>query len=237
LAIVPPQLPPCENHPALTIEGLAARRGQRLLWQGVEAHWQAGQAVWLRGANGVGKTTMLEILAGLRQPLAGNVAWSTSQGGIAEGDAAINPTTLLLGHRHPLHPHLTVVENLRYWQRLWHSQKKSFGNPSGQQSGQQQLSPPPPKLDELLASWQLQAAATQLVGTLSAGQRQRVGLCLLSLLHWRPVWLLDEPATALDQTGVGRLVQCLQDYVAAGGLCLFTSHQPLPIKATIWDLS
>jgi drug/metabolite transporter (DMT)-like permease len=51
------------------------------------------------------------------------------------------------------------------------------------------------------------------------------------------VWLLDEPATALDQTGVGRLVQCLQDYVAAGGLCLFTSHQPLPIKATIWDLS
>jgi heme exporter protein A len=88
-----------------------------------------------------------------------------------------------------------------------------------------------------LASWQLQAAATQLVGTLSAGQRQRVGLCLLSLLPWRPVWLLDEPATALDQTGVGRLVQCLQDYVAAGGLCLFTSHQPLPIKATIWDLS
>lgn len=229
---MPPQSPPCENHPALIITGLAAQRGQRLLWQGIAAHWQAGQAVWLRGANGVGKTTMLEILAGLRQPLAGTVAWSTGQGGFG-GDTAVNPTTLLLGHRYPLHPHLTVVENLRYWQRLWHSQKKSFGNPSGQQ----QLSPPPPKLDALLASWQLQAAATQLVGTLSAGQRQRVGLCLLSVLPWRPVWLLDEPATALDQTGVGRLVQCLQDHVVAGGLCLFTSHQPLPLAATIWELS
>ena len=178
---------------------------------------------------------MLEILAGLRQPLAGNVAWSTSQGSF-EGDATVNPTTLLLGHRHPLHPHLTVVENLRYWQRLWHLPSK----PSGQAPGHPQLSPPPsppPNLDALLASWQLRAAATQLVGTLSAGQRQRVGLCLLSVLPWRPVWLLDEPATALDQTGVGRLVQCLQDHVAAGGLCLFTSHQPLPLAATIWELS
>lgn len=230
---MPPQSPPCENHPALIITGLAAQRGQRLLWQGVEAHWHAGQAVWLRGANGVGKTTMLEILAGLRQPLAGTVAWSTGQGGFG-GDTAVNPTTLLLGHRYPLHPHLTVVENLRYWQRLWHLPSK----PSGQAPGHPQPSPsPPPKLDDLLASWQLRAAATQLVGTLSAGQRQRVGLCLLSVLPWRPVWLLDEPATALDQTGVGRLVQCLQDYVAAGGLCLFTSHQPLPLAATIWELS
>jgi heme exporter protein A len=96
---------------------------------------------------------------------------------------------------------------------------------------------PPPKLDDLLASWQLRAAATQLVGTLIGGATATGWAVPAIRTAVAPVWLLDEPATALDQTGVGRLVQCLQDHVAAGGLCLFTSHQPLPLAATIWELS
>ena len=64
------------------------------------------------------------------------------------------------------------------------------------------------------------------VATLSSGQRQRVKLARLGLA-WRPLWLLDEPFTALDHAAVERLEVQLTDHARRGGLVLFTSHHRL----------
>lgn len=187
----------------LIVDQLTAARGGRTLWQGLNAGWQAGQAVWLQGINGSGKTTLLEILANLRQPTSGSIAWNDNDHPLP---------SLLLGHRHPLHPRLTVQQNLAYWQRLW-----------------QRLADQPPSLSQILAQWNLTGLANQTIARLSAGQRQRAGLSLLNLLPHRPIWLLDEPATALDQASTQLLTDAVDRHVQQGGLCVFTSHHPLPL--------
>lgn len=61
---------------------------------------------------------------------------------------------------------------------------------------------------------------------LSAGQRRRVALARL-LVHERPLWLLDEPLAALDQSGIEQLQALLAAHAAAGGAVVLSSHQGL----------
>ena len=68
------------------------------------------------------------------------------------------------------------------------------------------------------------------VRVLSQGQRRRIGLARLRLVA-RPLWILDEPLTALDVDGIALLRDLLERHLDAGGLCVAASHQPLPVSA------
>jgi heme exporter protein A len=61
---------------------------------------------------------------------------------------------------------------------------------------------------------------------LSQGQRRRIGLARLSLLH-RPLWILDEPVTALDAAGIALLAKLVADHLEDGGLAVAATHAPL----------
>jgi heme exporter protein A len=67
---------------------------------------------------------------------------------------------------------------------------------------------------------------------LSAGQQRRVNLARL-FLSSAPVWLLDEPFTAIDKGGVDELQSLLAAHVAAGGAVLMTSHQTLQVSCDV----
>jgi len=73
---------------------------------------------------------------------------------------------------------------------------------------------------------------------LSAGQQRRVSLARLPLLGIAaPLWLLDEPFTALDDRGIALVTTLLEEHQAAGGGAIFTTHQPLaprPGLETLW---
>lgn len=71
--------------------------------------------------------------------------------------------------------------------------------------------------------------------TLSAGQHRRVNLARL-YLSASPLWLLDEPFTAIDRSGVAGLESRLVEHVAAGGAAVITSHQPLGVSCDIYRL-
>ena len=64
----------------LHTQGLAAQRGERLLFRGLNLTLNAGEVVWLRGRNGRGKTSLLRILAGLSTPAEGSVGVSGPAG-------------------------------------------------------------------------------------------------------------------------------------------------------------
>jgi heme exporter protein A len=68
------------------------------------------------------------------------------------------------------------------------------------------------------------------IAYLSAGQKRRVGLARL-LIAPRPIWILDEPLTALDSAGQDLLNAMLLDHLAAGGLIVAATHAPLAIAA------
>lgn len=91
--------------PLINATGLAAIRGERLLFRDVSIAVHGGESLVLRGANGNGKTTLLRILAGLTRPAEGSVTREVGFHWIA--------------HRTGLKPHETPREHLCLWARAW----------------------------------------------------------------------------------------------------------------------
>lgn len=91
-------------NPSLTIERLACARGNRLLFEGVDLALSAGEAAVVTGANGVGKSSLLRIAAGLLAPASGRVT--------CEGGVALMSEALALDAEQPL------ARALAFWARL-----------------------------------------------------------------------------------------------------------------------
>jgi heme exporter protein A len=180
----------------LEFSEVAVARGDRVLLRNLAGHVAAGDVLHIRGANGIGKTSLLEILAGLRDPESGTVTRAF------EPDACH-----WIGHRNALNPALTPVENLRFWCAL-------HGAPADQ-------------VGVGLRAFGLQDVAEQPCRQLSAGQKRRAALARLAVAQ-RPVWFLDEPLSALDQSGIALWLELLTRHQQGGGTAVITSHQMLP---------
>ncbi|HEY7883897.1 MAG TPA: cytochrome c biogenesis heme-transporting ATPase CcmA [Cellvibrionaceae bacterium] len=196
------------SEPILTLQELTCERDERLLFSHLNYRCQAGDLVQILGANGAGKTSLLRILAGLITPLEGRVLW---RGKTIAHQPDFVRELLFLGHQVPVKGLLTVLENLRWLNRL------QTRNPSISER-------------EALQRVGLEACADTPCQQLSAGQRRRVLLAQLYLSQ-APLWILDEPFTAIDQAGVGQLETVIDQHRHNGGLVLITSHQTLKINA------
>jgi len=194
------------NPPAdavLTVRELECRRGDRVLFAPISFAVGAGSIVWIRGANGQGKTTLLRTLAGLSAPAAGDLAWT--------GAPEIAPRPLYLAHANALKEDLTVSESLRFLLLL-----------SGQRVDGLDL-------DRALERFGMASRKDAFVRTLSQGQRRRVALARLAAQRELLPWLLDEPFDALDAAGVELLAGVIAQHARRGGAVVLTSHLPLPI--------
>ena len=196
--------PPRDDRPdpLLRIADVACRRGERLLFRGLGFVLRAGQIVWIRGANGQGKTTLLRTLAGLSAPESGEIVWR---------DPAPQRRIVYLAHANALKEDLTVVESLRFLLAL---------------AGE---APDRDALDGALARFGLASRRDAPVRTLSQGQRRRVALARLAAETTPSTWLLDEPFDALDASGIETLNALLTAHAGRGGSVILTSHVPLTL--------
>jgi heme exporter protein A len=189
--------------PVLQAEGLAAFRGEFLVFRDLSFVVPAGGALLLAGPNGAGKSTLLRLLAGLLPPAAGRLLWD---GEDALPDAAAHAVRVaFLGHRDAVKPGLTVAENMRFAARL-----------GGFDAG------------AALSAMALDALAALPARMLSAGQSRRLALARV-VLSPAPLWLLDEPTLGLDTASVVRLGTLLAAHRARGGLVVAATHLPLPL--------
>ncbi|HEY1458990.1 MAG TPA: cytochrome c biogenesis heme-transporting ATPase CcmA [Casimicrobiaceae bacterium] len=197
----------------LEAQHLAAQRGAVTLFAGVDFTLTPGEALLVTGANGSGKTTLLKMVAGLAHPAAGALAWQ----GIARApfDAATRATTLYIGHAPALKDELTAEENLRSLAVL-HGTSAEWA-----------------AVREALRAWTLEAQRALPARVLSQGQRRRVGLARLRLVS-RPLWVLDEPTTALDAAGIATLQDQLATHLDQGGLAMIATHHPLALREGTW---
>lgn len=186
----------------LLVRNLTLIRGQRVLFRDLSFDVGAGQALGLEGPNGAGKTSLLRAIAGFIAPAAGTIAF----GETAEAESR-GAFVGWLGHHDGAKPQLTPREVLSFYARL----HGAGGD-----------------IDAALGEVGLKAIADLPCQYLSAGQKRRLALARLKLSQ-RPLWLLDEPLAALDTAGKALAASFIAAHVAAGGLCLAATHEPLGI--------
>ena len=190
-------------HRLLEARQLEASRDDRVLFTGLDFRLEPGHMLQITGRNGVGKTTLLNMVAGLSRPASGQVLW---QGQPVEQDyAAYLGSLSFIGHLGGLKPGLSPLENLRFLCRL-------RGLPVVEAV-----------LWAALKKVGLYGYEEVLVGRLSAGQKRRAALARL-FVEGTPLWILDEPFTAIDRGGVGELEGWLGEHLAGGGMILLTTH-------------
>lgn len=168
-----------------------------------------GETQLLLGQSGSGKTTMLQLLAGLRRPTAGEVTVNGQR--LADlGEAALD--TFRGKHIGMVFqtPHfvraLTVRENLRLAQNLAGAKTDDV------------------RIDDLLAELDLTAKADSLPGRLSVGQQQRAAIAR-ALVNRPAVLFADEPTSALDDENTRRVVDLLRrQATAANAALLIVTH-------------
>jgi heme exporter protein A len=185
----------------LLAEGLGSIRGGRALFQDLSFALAPGEALMVVGPNGSGKTTLLRLIAGLLPPTAGRIVLVDSEQPVAE-------TVHFVGHLDALKGALTLGENLTFYRRL-------FGGAGD-------------AVDAALGRMGIGSLAMLPAEVLSAGQRRRAALARLLVSH-RPIWLLDEPANALDADGQTLLARLMQAHRGRGGIVIAATHTRLDL--------
>lgn len=184
--------------------GLSCIRDDRVLFEELAFELVSGQVLLLEGKNGSGKTSLLRILCGFREPDAGKINW----GGEAVKDSRFYADMAYVGHLDGIKKELTVLENLKMSLAL-----SSAGRYS---------------IDQALAKVHLSGYDDVLVQALSAGQKRRLSLARL-LITENVLWILDEPFTSLDRQGIALIESLMAEHCASGGMIVLTSHHDIDL--------
>lgn len=182
----------------IVVRDLTLRLNNRVIFDNLRFSLDGGKCAAVLGTSGVGKTSLLKIIAGLMRPDAGTV--SGSDGLPLAGRIAY------MGQNDLLYPWLTVRQNITLGARLRREKPESDW------------------ADYLLAEVGLDGCGASLPAALSGGMRQRAALAR-TLYERQSVVLMDEPFSALDTLTRAR-IQALSARLLAGRTVLLITHDP-----------
>ena len=194
----------------LAANDLSAVRGERLLFKQLNFSLKNGTVLYLQGANGTGKTTLLRMLCGLSKPYSGVINWCGNN--INDLAEEFHQHVVYIGHLPGIKEDLTALENLQFSLAL-----------TGELFNLAQA-------NEVLNMLGLARGLHLPTRMLSQGQKRRVALARLWLQDL-PLWILDEPFTALDVDATKLLKQKIERFANAGGMVVLTTHQEVLIDA------
>jgi heme exporter protein A len=183
-------------------------RGDRPLFSQLSFRLKPGELMHVTGVNGSGKTTLLRTLCGLTHAAAGEVRWNGST--IQELGDDYRSQLAYVGHSNGIQGELTAEENLRAAACLGTAADTT-------------------RIQETLERLGLAPYRHFPSKVLSQGQKRRLGLARLSILR-KPLWILDEPLSALDVNSVALMTEILLEHLARDGLIIMTSHQDIGVE-------
>lgn len=182
---------------SITLDGISLERGTTPIVSGLSLSLAPKDLIWIGGDNGIGKSSILRLIAGLLRQESGSVEYALD-------NAPCLPARMISyqGHNEPLKPQERVSEALKFWASL-------SGNISG--------------IDAAMDAVGIGGLAGQYCHSLSAGQSRRLALAKL-LIEDKPVWLLDEPSAAMDSAGQDLIDDLITAHIEAGGAVMIASH-------------
>ncbi len=171
------------SDPVVSVKGVSQRYGKAIALDAINLDIPGRKMIGLIGPDGVGKSTLLGIIAGVRRLQSGHVQVLGGNISDARFRTAVSSRVAYLpqGLGKNLYPTLSIFENVDFFGRL-------FG-----QSREERES----RISDLLASTDLISFRDRPAGKLSGGMKQKLGLCC-SLIHDPDLLILDEPTTGVD---------------------------------------
>ncbi|GGB33952.1 cytochrome c biogenesis ATP-binding export protein CcmA [Tistrella bauzanensis] len=202
------QTPQNDGPDQLVLHDLACFRGDRPIFLHLDGELRAGHALVVTGRNGSGKSTLLRIIAGFVRADAGQILWN----GLDRDDHDLPWRERLqyLGHRDGIAGELSAGADLGHWAAIMGVARAGRAD----------------RVVAALTALDIPHLADLPVRVLSAGQRRRLALARLLLAH-RPLWVLDEPTTALDRSGSALVAGLIGDHLDRGGMVVTATHLPL----------
>lgn len=197
------------DHYSLEAHGLSCIRDDWTLFEDLSFGLNTGQALLLEGRNGSGKTSLLRLLCGIRQPDAGEIHWQGED--IFSLGADYHVHIAYVGHKDGIKGDLTASENLKL--------ARGLGVPNEALD-----------IDTALERVELSDMDDVPARNLSAGQQRRLALARL-LVTRSALWILDEPFTSLDSHGIDLVETLFSEHLAGGGMLAVTSHHPVNLSA------
>ncbi len=194
------------SEPLLAFSEIAFERDDVPLFSGLSDQVAAGDILQIAGGNGSGKTTLLRILATALTATSGDLLWRGKP--VARHRSEYLSELVFLGHSPGIKLALTPRENLLSLAKIYPVWDHDISS--------------------VLARVGLGGCEDMACHSLSAGQQRRVMLARLSMAA-APLWILDEPLTAIDQEGVLLVEHLLLEHADRGGAVILSSHQALTI--------
>ncbi|MEK6745626.1 MAG: cytochrome c biogenesis heme-transporting ATPase CcmA [Pseudomonadota bacterium] len=183
----------------LICENLRCIRGDRIIFEHLGFCLQEGSLLLLKGANGVGKTTLLKILSGLLPADGGDILWDNVP---LKDNNYFKNDLMMIGHKSGVKGDATVYENLEFWAKLYDTEVL---------------------IQAALSFYNLQRFADVPAAQLSAGWQRRIALARLIVSPCK-LWLLDEPTNFLDEDAVTLTANLIESRVKQGGIVVVASH-------------
>ena len=194
--------------PLLQVVDLFCERDDRVLFNNLNFSVFPGEILQVEGQNGSGKTTLLRILSGLSRHYEGEILWRGVS--VTEQAEQFRHELLYFGHNAGVKAVLTPEENLAWYAALDTDIDLQH-------------------IPNALNAVGLQGFEDVPCHMLSAGQNRRVSLARLYLSR-APLWILDEPFTAIDKKGVAAKEALLLEHAARGGTVMLTTHHELDLS-------
>ena len=196
----------------LEIISVSLKRNKRIIFDNFNLKLCKSQIMILIGDNGVGKTSLLDLISGILQPEKGYIKINNVL--CEDLNSSKRQLFTYLPHKDALKENLTIEENLEIWSKI-----SSSNNDKS-------------KFDNIFSYFQLNTIKKNLVGNLSQGQRKKVSLTKLLLTNTN-LWLLDEPFNGLDKTSVIKTKKLIEDHSKKGGTILLTNHININFKNSL----